>query len=734
MGSLAIPALSAQPDRQPDAAARSATPAPATASSPVGRRATAGLRPSQVPPFGAVVAAAQMSAVMADQDDPLETEARAIADRIAGNQAPPAGDHRADGLGAPPAPVGYTGPGEPIAASERDRMGQAIGHDFSQVRLHRDRQAAESARSVGAAAYTVGSHIVVGREFTHAAEPTRRWLTAHELAHVAQHADGRGAGMLHRQPEAVPELDRNLADAVERKAWQQAAQILNGFSPDDIERRVGHVTGWTGLVLTRSQAASVYVGALDNNQVGKDSAAAGHTRWAYLDVNYENELALGHWDKAAYFLNGFNENDIGIRLEKLHGDLTRLQALYDGAVASTGPASSAAVVSHRVITRVKTEAKVAAMEKSGELTLPSSTTAGGTPGQPAYITVGKRAAGATPAVADADRDPLSAGTDWSTDPLYIDNNIASAQYDMLANRFQLIYKDGTSIDLDYDGVKNYAGAALPPPPAPPPTPAPAAGVTVPSPPPPATPPPPVARSAPPPAEPKLTAAPLGERGLYFKAKSTGRIYPTLLNKSTIPTISTCALRIAQQEPEARDRLKEAIISVAVSARSVATATIAAGIKASLFSLGASRRSGAQFLLKNVDPAEVAASQQGYQVYEYFAEDGRCLYVGKSGGAGGTSPSTWVDRGWAHIADHPEIAEADHIRISAGLTEQEAFALEEVRIGAVRGTPGNLNVSPGEYTTRFGAAGLGANADAAAKQPTFRFETEIVPYSPAPRRR
>jgi hypothetical protein len=161
---------------------------------------------------------------------------------------------------------------------------------------------------------------------------------------------------------------------------------------------------------------------------------------------------------------------------------------------------------------------------------------------------------------------------------------------------------------------------------------------------------------------------------------------------------------------------------------------APGPKAPLFSLGAPRRSGAQFLLRNVAPADVKASQQGYQVYEYFASDGRCLYVGKSGGAAGAKPGTWVERGWDHIAEQPEIAEADHIRVTSALTEQEAFALEEVRIGAVRGTPGNLNRSPGEYTSRFGPDGLAANAQSAARRQTFRFETDIVPYSPSPRPR
>lgn len=202
----------------------------------------------------------------------------------------------------------------------------------------------------------------------------------------------------------------------------------------------------------------------------------------------------------------------------------------------------------------------------------------------------------------------------------------------------------------------------------------------------------------------------------------------------MPTIYACAEETARQEPAVRERTEEALINVASAAKGTAHAAIASAQKAALFSLGARRRSGAQFLLRNVDPAEVEASQHGYQVYEYWTKDGRCLYVGKAGGAGGETPGTWVDRGWAHIADKPAIAEADTIKVTAGLNEQEAFALEEIRIGTVRSTPGNLNVSPGEYSTRFPSGGLSDNAASAVKNgKTFVFETDISPSSPMPRR-
>jgi hypothetical protein len=145
----------------------------------------------------------------------------------------------------------------------------------------------------------------------------------------------------------------------------------------------------------------------------------------------------------------------------------------------------------------------------------------------------------------------------------------------------------------------------------------------------------------------------------------------------------------------------------------------------LLSLGARRKSGAQFLLRDVDPAELKASQQGYQVYEYYTADGECLWVGKSGGAGGERPHSWVDRGWEHIRDRPAIAEADRVVVRAGLTEQEAFALEQDRIAELHP---RMNVSPGEFDerSRGGAAGQAANIQSASKARAYTFHTDIHP--------
>lgn len=77
-------------------------------------------------------------------------------------------------------------PGQPLDAATRAFMEPRFGHDFSQVRVHADARAAESAQAVSAFAYTVGRHIVFGEGQHSPSSATGQQLLAHELAHVTQ--------------------------------------------------------------------------------------------------------------------------------------------------------------------------------------------------------------------------------------------------------------------------------------------------------------------------------------------------------------------------------------------------------------------------------------------------------------------------------------------------------------------------------------------------------------------
>lgn len=69
-------------------------------------------------------------------------------------------------------------------------LGAAFDFDFSEVAVHRDARAAQSAAQLGAQAYTLGRHMVFGRDSYAPHSPGGRELIAHELAHVVQQQHG----------------------------------------------------------------------------------------------------------------------------------------------------------------------------------------------------------------------------------------------------------------------------------------------------------------------------------------------------------------------------------------------------------------------------------------------------------------------------------------------------------------------------------------------------------------
>jgi hypothetical protein len=79
-------------------------------------------------------------------------------------------------------------------------------HDFSHVRVHTDRQAAESARSINAVAYTAGKHVVLPQPVP-AENSSGLRVVAHELAHVAQQAGTTVTGSLHLDARGESEAD-----------------------------------------------------------------------------------------------------------------------------------------------------------------------------------------------------------------------------------------------------------------------------------------------------------------------------------------------------------------------------------------------------------------------------------------------------------------------------------------------------------------------------------------------
>jgi hypothetical protein len=83
-----------------------------------------------------------------------------------------------------------SGGGQPLDAGVRADMEGRLGADFGDVRVHTDDKATDSAKAVGAHAYTAGTDIIFQRDQYAPETDTGKRMLAHELTHVMQQKAG----------------------------------------------------------------------------------------------------------------------------------------------------------------------------------------------------------------------------------------------------------------------------------------------------------------------------------------------------------------------------------------------------------------------------------------------------------------------------------------------------------------------------------------------------------------
>ncbi|HEY2325605.1 MAG TPA: DUF4157 domain-containing protein [Thermoanaerobaculia bacterium] len=138
-----------------------------------------------------------------------------------------------------------------------DNPGAPASADLSSIRVHTGTQAAQSARAVGARAYTVGNHIVFGAgEYAPQTSAGRR-LLAHELAHAGQQNEGRVARTLQRSLTVV---DPATAAPNQPAAAAGTAALTNAQLVQQWVTQLCGSGGWTvdpasGVLSSASRAA-----------------------------------------------------------------------------------------------------------------------------------------------------------------------------------------------------------------------------------------------------------------------------------------------------------------------------------------------------------------------------------------------------------------------------------------------------------------------------------------------
>lgn len=197
--------------------------------------------------------------------------------------------------------------GQPLDMETRSFMEPRFGHDFSQVRVHTDSRAAESASAVKALAYTVGRDVVFGaRQY----EPTSRSgqrLLAHELAHTVQQ---------ERQVWGVPAAVPTLGDPHSRSETE-ADRVADAIDQGADVVRIGEsLPARVARLCTTAATCSpgtVIAGSAEDFGVGEEAIEAG-PRARRQRMTPARAVSSGHAGRALQlerFLTGQDPTRLG---------------------------------------------------------------------------------------------------------------------------------------------------------------------------------------------------------------------------------------------------------------------------------------------------------------------------------------------------------------------------------------------------------------------------------------
>jgi Domain of unknown function (DUF4157) len=121
----------------------------------------------------------------------------------------------------------HTG-GYPLPESTRNFFEPRFNQNFSNVRVHSDNEAAQSAQSINALAYTSGNNIVFGRHQFSPETAEGKKLLGHELTHVVQ------------QGPVAQETSNDVPEIVQRQVANTSASPTNIHVPPS-----DNITEWT---------------------------------------------------------------------------------------------------------------------------------------------------------------------------------------------------------------------------------------------------------------------------------------------------------------------------------------------------------------------------------------------------------------------------------------------------------------------------------------------------------
>ncbi|MFT4156074.1 DUF4157 domain-containing protein [Parafilimonas sp.] len=122
------------------------------------------------------------------------------------------------------------GKGKSLTQSERSFFEPRMGYDFSNVQLHTNAEANQSAKDINALAYTHGNHIVFGSGRYQPGTESGKRLMAHELTHVVQQDKNIQAKKIQRVTDADVESGTGVDQGITNGTMVQDGIMGQSFN------------------------------------------------------------------------------------------------------------------------------------------------------------------------------------------------------------------------------------------------------------------------------------------------------------------------------------------------------------------------------------------------------------------------------------------------------------------------------------------------------------------------
>jgi hypothetical protein len=168
------------------------------------------------------------------------------------------------------------GGGHPLDADTRDDMESRFGQDFSDVRVHTGSPAHDSAKSLNAQAYTVGSDIVFQQDRYDPDSTAGRHTLAHELTHVVQQrsgpVDGADAGGGVKVSDPSDRFEREAVASADRVMSAEPATAPAAAAPS-VQRHEDGAVQREG-VAEEEESAQTYVQASVQREEDEEELAS----------------------------------------------------------------------------------------------------------------------------------------------------------------------------------------------------------------------------------------------------------------------------------------------------------------------------------------------------------------------------------------------------------------------------------------------------------------------------